>query len=316
MTLLGGLKKTFYRKGSNPLSSSSSKKSTTSSSGHLAPQSNNPFTGGSSPTRRPERSSRLGPFTSNEAPPPYTPGPVSQSDISSAPASNVEGEADDPYAFLRSFDTIFLIDDSGSMAGHNWRETGKALETITPICTSRDADGIDIYFLNRADSNLYKNVTSAGTVIEIFQTVRPGGGTPTGQRLRKILIPYLERYKVRPSTTKPINLIVITDGAPSDDVESSIVEVAEELDRLKAPAWQIGIQFFQVGKDAEARDHLKYMDDGLVDKRGNRIRDIVDTVPFTGADSQELSARGVMKVVLGSVNRRLDRNSVELHRAS
>jgi hypothetical protein len=253
----------------------------------------------------------MDPAARTEAPPPYTAGPVSQ--LAMAPASNVEDEADDPYTFLRTFDTIFLIDDSGSMAGSNWRETGKALELITPICTSRDADGIDIHFLNRVDSNLYKNVKTAATVIEIFQTVRPGGGTPTGQRLRKILIPYLARYKARPSSTKPVNLIVITDGAPSDDVESSIVEVAEELERLKAPAWQIGIQFFQVGKDPDALDHLKYMDDGLVDKRGNRIRDIVDTVPFTGVEGAELSAKGIMKTVLGAVNRRLDRNSVDLH---
>jgi hypothetical protein len=52
----------------------------------------------------------------------------------------------------------------------------------------------------------------------------------------------------------------------------------------------------QVGKNAEACDHLKYMDDGLVDKRGNRIRDIVDTVPFTGVEGAELSAIEVMKV--------------------
>lgn len=259
----------------------------------------------------------LGSFPSNEAPPPYTPGPVSQpAMVSFAVETNTEGAEDDPYSFLRTFDTIFLIDDSGSMAGSNWRETGKALEAITPICTSRDADGIDIYFLNRADSIDYKNVTLPSTVVEIFQTVRPGGGTPTGQRLRKILMPYLAEYKDHPSTTKPINLIVITDGAPSDDVESSIVEVAVELDKAKAPAWQIGIQFFQVGKDAEAREHLKYMDDGLVDLRGNRIRDIVDTVPFTGTGNQELSAKGVLKVVLGAVNRRLDRNSADLHRRS
>lgn len=29
---------------------------------------------------------------------------------------------EDPYTFLTSFDTVFLIDDSGSMAGRSWRE--------------------------------------------------------------------------------------------------------------------------------------------------------------------------------------------------
>jgi hypothetical protein len=40
----------------------------------------------------------------------------------------------------------------------------------------------------------------------------------------------------------------------------------------------------------------------------------VDTVPFTGDDNAELTAAGILKCVLGSVNRRLDRNSKELHR--
>lgn len=223
--------------------------------------------------------------------------------------------ADDQYAFLKSFDTIFLIDDSGSMAGRSWRETGKALETITPICTARDADGIDIYFLNHPDSSLYKNVTTAGTVIEIFQTVRPGGATPTGQRLHKILKPYLRQFERNSEGTKPINIIVITDGEPSDDVEAPIIACAKKLDKLDAPAWQVGIQFFQVGKEAGAREALKQLDDGLREASGDdELRDIVDTVPFTGDDDAELTGEGVLKVVCGAVNRRLDRKSKELHR--
>jgi hypothetical protein len=40
--------------------------------------------------------------------------------------------ADSEYAFLTQFDTVFLIDDSSSMAGRSWRETKEALSTITP----------------------------------------------------------------------------------------------------------------------------------------------------------------------------------------
>ncbi|KAJ4333997.1 hypothetical protein N0V95_009285 [Ascochyta clinopodiicola] len=252
----------------------------------------------------------------SDAPPAYSPGPAAQPQTNMDP-SRAAPAADDQYAFLKSFDTIFLIDDSGSMAGRSWRETGKALETITPICTERDADGIDIFFLNHPDSSLYKNVTTVGTVIEIFQTVRPGGATPTGQRLQKILKPYLQRYQANPEATKPINIIVITDGEPSDDVEAPIIAAAKKLDKLDAPAWQVGIQFFQVGKEAGAREALKQLDDGLREASGDdELRDIVDTVPFTGDDDAELTGSGIMKVVLGSVNRRLDRQSKELHRRS
>jgi len=201
------------------------------------------------------------------------------------------------------------------MAGSRWNETLAALETITPICTQYDADGIDIYFLNHPFSSYHQNVTCAATVREIFSTVRPRGGTPTGQRINQILKPYLQRCERNLDTTKPLNLIVITDGEPSDDVESPLISAAKKLDRLDAPAWQIGVQFFQVGRDAGAKAHLKQLDDELAEIAGEDIRDMVDTVPFKDEDGGVLTGDGILKVVLGAVNRRLDRKkSKDLHR--
>lgn len=252
-------------------------------------------------------------MASTEAPPAYSPrsAPID----ATASVSDSTTTDTDPYAFLASFDTVFLVDDSGSMAGRSWKETSAALQMIAPICTQHDADGIDLHFLNQEDLPIYKNIAQASTVVEIFQTVRPRGSTPTGQRLNKILRPYLQRYEKNPETTKPINIIVITDGEPSDDVESPVIQAAKKLDKLDAPAWQVGIQFFQVGKEPGAREHLKQLDDGLREfADDDELRDIVDTVPFTGEGDAQLTAKGIMKVVLGSVNRRLDRNSKELHR--
>jgi uncharacterized protein YegL len=258
-------------------------------------------------------SSMHGPSAASDAPPAYTSRPDQSQGLNALPGISISTD-EDPYAFLKSFDTVFLIDDSGSMAGRSWEETGKALETIAPICTQRDADGIDVYFLNHPDSSLYKNISTAGTVVEIFQTVRPSGATPTGQRLNKILKPYLKRYERNPEHTKPMNVIVITDGEPSDDVESPIIQTAKKLDKLDAPAWQIGVQFFQVGKEPGAREHLKQLDDGLKELAGDEeLRDIVDTVPFTGDNNAQLTAEGILKVVVGAIHRKYDRWSKDLH---
>ena len=219
--------------------------------------------------------------------------------------------ADNPYAFLSTFDTVFLIDDSGSMAGRSWKETAQALKSITPICTAHDADGIDVYFLNEKDSSEYKNITRAADVDAIFSSVRPRGGTPTGSRLNSILKPYLaslERKGV--DTVKPLNIIVITDGVPSDDVESVIIAACKKLDKWDAPAWQIGIQFFQVGEERGAAEALRELDDGLAEMGAGR--DIVDTVPWKGTGGIGLNGDGILKVVLGAVNRRLDRKRVSL----
>ena len=199
------------------------------------------------------------------------------------------------------------------MAGRSWRETTAALGAITPICTAHDKDGIDIYFLNAPDKPSYQKVTSPAAVESIFKNVRPGGGTPTGKRLHAILKRYLKECAEKNNdfdAVKPLNIIVITDGVPTDDPESAIVDVARKLDKLEAPPWQVGIQFFQVGEESGAAEALQVLDDELKDENG--VRDMVDTVPWRGANSTGLNADGILKVVLGSVNKRLDRKRVSL----
>ncbi|KAI9779529.1 MAG: hypothetical protein M1839_007337 [Geoglossum umbratile] len=275
----------------------------------------NPFTSGGA--REPAPATRRPPPRNNDPPPAYSPpaNPPSLGQV--ATATPVATTSDDRYAFLSHFDTIFLIDDSGSMAGRSWRETAAALRAITPICTAHDADGIDIIFLNHHPANPadHCNVKTQEAVEQIFTSVRPSGGTPTGVRLNHVLRPYLARYMANPEGTKPLNVIVITDGVPSDDVESVIISAAKKLDKADAPAWQVGVQFFQVGCEPGAAEALRELDDGLAEMGGG-IRDIVDTVPWSGSTGEGLNAEGILKVVLGAVNRRLDRKrgSAELRR--
>lgn len=274
----------------------------------MADQTPSPFAR-TTPTRRPQMN--------RDAPPAYTPA-AKGTVINGA----METTSDSPYAFLTQFDTVFLIDDSGSMAGRSWRETAAALSAITPICTTHDANGIDIYFLNHRNPNGgdnlggYTNITTTAAVDQIFGQVRPLGGTPTGTRLNAIMKPYLrdlaesiERQSHgHEATVKPMNIIVITDGVPSDDVEAVIVSAAKRLDSYNAEPWQMGIQFFQVGREPDAAQDLQELDDALSSNYG--VRDMVDTVPWTGDEGQTLTADGLLKVCLGSVVRRWDRKKV------
>ncbi|KAF3766065.1 hypothetical protein M406DRAFT_256253, partial [Cryphonectria parasitica EP155] len=281
--------------------------------------------------------------SANEPPPAYSSTPPvydvrapspTPSRLSAITATTPE----DKYAFLSAFDTVFLIDDSGSMAGRSWREVQSALSSITPICTAHDADGVDIYFLNHRTSRPalpqqgkaaggYPNVTDAAKVERIFTAVRPAGMTPTGTRLNHILKSYLRHYENAiercggdPDGTdvKPINVIMITDGVPSDDPESVLLSVAQKLDRLEAPPHQVGVQFFQVGNEPGASEALRALDDDL-SELGGGVRDMVDTVTFGGRSDggsslmsrrepvPVLSADAILKVVLGAVVKRLDR---------
>lgn len=261
----------------------------------------------------PTTATRRPPPADTSAPPAYS--PPSATAIVPGP---MQTTADSPYAFLTQFDTIFLIDDSGSMAGRSWRETKQALAAITPICTAHDEDGVDIYFLNNRNpmgstAGGYTNVTTTAGVEAIFNRVKPLGGTPTGTRLNHILKPYLaqveeslERQALgHEATVKPLNIIVITDGVPSDDVETIIVTAAKKLDSWGADPAQVGIQFFQVGNEKEAAEDLQELDDALSEQYG--IRDMVDTVPWKGQEGATLTAEGVLKCVLGAIHRKHDR---------
>lgn len=182
------------------------------------------------------------------------------------------------------------------MWGNSWLEVAAVLETITPICTAWDADGIDIHFLNTQDNKRFMNITTAATVEQIFREVSPLGSTPTGKRLNEIMNPYLRELekckKSGANLPKPMNIIVITDGAPTDDPESVIVQAAKKLDNIDAPLWQIGIQFFQVGRDQAAARALKDLDDDLAGRY--RIRDMVDTVAWN--DGERLDGDFILKV--------------------
>lgn len=209
------------------------------------------------------------------------------------------------YEGLARFDTVFLIDDSGSMSGANWRQTSAALEAIVPICTAHDSDGVDIYFLN--NPIVHTNIRSSAEVLSIFSNIRPAGATPTGKRLGELFALYLKSYR-RNQNIKPMNIIVITDGEPTDPqkLEKVIVNTAKELDNLEAQERQIGVQFFQVGSDEAATESLEELDNSLVEEWG--VRDMVDTVSWKKMnEGNGLSADGILKVVMGAVDKHLDR---------
>lgn len=248
-------------------------------------------------------------------------------EASSSAATTSANAGDDQYSFLKEFNTIFLIDDSLSMkAERRWEETQKAISAILPICMEHDDDGIDVYFLNHRTQDPgdesrgvagtgYRNVQDAQVVKNMFKFVRPSMATPTGMRLDHILRAYLRNYEAQVHLNDgnvycvpPINIIVITDGQPTDEPGEIIAQAARVLDEMRAPPHQIGIQFFQVGCDPHATLALQELDDELCRREG--IRDMVDTATFNGAnkaDQPTLTADGILKVVLGAVKRKIDR---------
>ncbi|KAJ7896875.1 hypothetical protein B0H13DRAFT_1583930, partial [Mycena leptocephala] len=128
---------------------------------------------------------------------------------------------------LRKYDTVILVDDSGSMTLPGSRKgVTQALEALAETAQQYDTDGIDIDFLNHPKPAL--NMKSSSEVRSVFNKVKPTGATPTAERLDQLLKPViskLESAKIEPDGTpmdkqmntviKRVNFIVITDGEAS-----------------------------------------------------------------------------------------------------
>lgn len=261
---------------------------------------------------------------------------ISRRQATASRQNNRKGSGDrkDELAFLSQFDTILLIDDSKSMWGSSWEEVEAALAVIAPVCTAYDEDGVDVYFLDHKSDEKdapgsagtgYRNVRSAAEVTRLFQRVgEPMGNlTLTGMRLQHILQTYMAQYEKMQSSedkVKAINIIVLTDGEPSDEPADVIRHFAKRLDKLNAAPYQVGIQFFQVGDDVRASAALKKLDDEIKKdpKTGEETRDIVDTVTFDKNSARgrgaTLTKEGLAKTVLGGVSRRHDEQKQNISR--
>ncbi|KAF9226923.1 hypothetical protein BS17DRAFT_728914 [Gyrodon lividus] len=213
---------------------------------------------------------------------------------------------------LRQYDTVIIMDDSGSMTqAGRWQQACEALCGLSQIAASYDRDGIDIHFLN--DRKQAIGVKDSENIRQLFKHVKPQGWTPIGYKLDLLVGDYigkLEKASRRQNKgdplalkqIKPINFIVITDGAPTDEPLDSIVALARRLDRGNYPLGQVGLQFVQIGDDKKATEFLRELDDDLSGSHG--VRDIVDTTPYLGID---LTAEMLVKILLGGINRRVDR---------
>lgn len=123
--------------------------------------SNNPFLDPQSPRGQAtlqRATSNAGSVHTVYAPPPgpppvstagsssYAPPPAPPPGHISAGLANLPRR--DPFEILASYDTVILVDDSGSMAGGRWREAKAALMEVAETASAYDRDGIDVHFMN------------------------------------------------------------------------------------------------------------------------------------------------------------------------
>jgi len=144
MSLLGLFKGKLSRKGGNQNIASNISSHNTSERLTSTPHPALPDNQVPPPSYSEATDKRINTFQAPIATHPALPSPSGASQTLVASLSIPE----DPYAFLSTFDTVFVIDDSGSMASRSWHEVKEVLRAITPIYTAYSDNGVDVYVLN------------------------------------------------------------------------------------------------------------------------------------------------------------------------
>jgi hypothetical protein len=199
-----------------------------------------------------------------------------------------------PVASFADFKLVVIIDDSDSMGGNLWSGARDALAGVAEISRQKGGEGLDIYCLNNTRYRL--DLRNEYDVRDFFDSIIPDGQTPLGAKLKQILDIYVPRIEDFSLNHKPISILVITDGVPTDDPRQVIVDFARRLDLKGVPHQKLNLQFVQIGDDPDATEALRELDDSLGPMHG--VRDMVDAVTFN-RDEPHFHTEFLVKVLLG-----------------
>ncbi|KAK2467671.1 hypothetical protein APHAL10511_000526 [Amanita phalloides] len=204
-------------------------------------------------------------------------------------------------SYLRNYEVLFIIDDSGSMHDlgsmqrSRWIEARDALLEIAQYALDLKVRSVNLRFLN--NSAYDRGLQGTEALMSRFDSVIPDGGTPTGAVLDIVLTEHLDRIdRTVPDHTEyskipPLDIIVLTDGVPTDDPADVIAKAVKRLNGSRYHPNTMGIQFIQIGNEKDAKAVLK----GLV--KGDN-GSIVDTVPYKGA----LTSQELQRIVLNGLH--------------
>lgn len=195
--------------------------------------------------------------------------PLGDSILDADAEPTFSGREENLLSSLRRFDTVFLIDDSQTMAGAKWALVRAILDRATKIATKYDDNGIEIQFLNDENHNR-KHITSSTLIMQTLASVTPSGSTPLGAQLQRHLRAYLiyfeEQERRRRNSARSRNLIILTDGIPDEPkrmIERTIVKTAKALDKENAVDEQLGIQFCVIGNEPGVSEFYSSLDNDL-----------------------------------------------------
>ncbi|KAF8451795.1 hypothetical protein BGX38DRAFT_465905 [Terfezia claveryi] len=172
------------------------------------------------------------------------------------------------------YDVVFLLDDSGSIRFSELEGELKGILQAAAFATSLfDEDGFSVRFLNSDVQG--DHIKSEQEAMALVDRVSFNGETPLAGSLKnKILVPMVDNGRL----DKPLHVIIITDGVPTDSARGEFQRnIRETLDRYVIRGVRskvVSIQIAQIGNDKRAQAYLQKLDTdpdigGLIDCTSN-----------------------------------------------
>lgn len=174
---------------------------------------------------------------------------------------------------------LISADDSGSMSFYEERKA-QAIQIISQVVSAAilfDDDGISLRFMNWQPSQYDRSITldkikSEDQIQSIIRQVPFQGQTPLGSHLsQKVLEPLVLQPARSNALRKPILVIMITDGEPTENpknlVLDHIIDARENMSRMSYGNRSVVFEIAQVGDDEGAARFLASLDDA---NKGNK----------------------------------------------
>jgi len=174
---------------------------------------------------------------------------------------------------LKHHDVVILADNSTRMLKKGrWDEISAAIGTLATKVYKYNRRGIDIHFLNQRPPAGLGLKTKSKTK-KLFQDTTLYYGHPAiGTRLNDLVDQYARESCTVGRRKRGRVILVVSDGMPSDDLESVLVNIPKRLDQLGRHRSQLRIRVIQVGNDCMVTQFLQGLGEDLVVK--HKITDL------------------------------------------
>lgn len=165
-----------------------------------------------------------------------------------------------------------------------WDKVIKLIKITSYTTTLFDSDGISLRFFNKnhlqipSDNgvSLCDNVSSPQLIDKLFTLYKnedgkntPQGGTNIGSCIKKTFDEIVQKSLKTQTLSKPVLVLIYTDGASNDLIIPVIREIRKEFNQTKYGSRGMVFSFNQIGNDDVARRMLETLDTDSDDKNPN-----------------------------------------------